>query len=62
MLTASSSDRAFRFCRLKNSIAGLDELNIGHSIISRAIMVGLDRAVRDMLDQIRLGEGEVPRK
>ena len=45
-----------------SSIAGLDELNIGHSIISRAIMVGLDRAVRDMLDQIRLGEGEVARK
>ena len=24
------------------------ELNIGHSIISRAIMVGLEKAVRDM--------------
>ena len=33
-------------------VAGLPhmtELNIGHSIISRAIFVGLDRAVRDML-------------
>ena len=27
-----------------SSIAGLDELNIGHAIISRSIMVGLDRA------------------
>ena len=24
------------------------ELNIGHSIIARAVLVGLDRAVRDM--------------
>lgn len=27
----------------------LEELNIGHSIISRAIFVGIDRAVREML-------------
>jgi len=27
----------------------LEELNIGHSIIARAVFVGLDRAVRDML-------------
>jgi pyridoxine 5-phosphate synthase len=35
------------------SIAGLEELNIGHSIISRAVLVGLDRAVREMLDLIK---------
>lgn len=29
-------------------IPGMEELNIGHSIISRAVLVGLDRAVRDM--------------
>ncbi|MBX3435196.1 MAG: pyridoxine 5'-phosphate synthase [Pirellulales bacterium] len=29
-------------------IPGMCELNIGHSIISRAIMVGLEQAVRDM--------------
>lgn len=29
-------------------IAGMEELNIGHSIISRSVLVGLDRAVRDM--------------
>jgi len=45
-----------------SNIAGLDELNIGHAIISRAILVGLDRAVRDMLAQIRLGESEAGRK
>jgi pyridoxine 5-phosphate synthase len=30
------------------AIDGMHELNIGHSIIARAIMVGLERAVRDM--------------
>ncbi len=29
-------------------IEGMEELNIGHSIISRAALVGLDRAVREM--------------
>ncbi len=29
-------------------IAGVEELNIGHSIVSRAVMVGLERAVREM--------------
>jgi pyridoxine 5-phosphate synthase len=30
-------------------IPDIEELNIGHAIISRAVFVGLDRAVRDML-------------
>jgi pyridoxine 5-phosphate synthase len=30
------------------NIAGMHELNIGHSIVARAIMVGMERAVRDM--------------
>jgi len=34
-------------------IAEIDELNIGHAIIARAVMVGLDRAVRDMLILMR---------
>ncbi|WP_413168423.1 pyridoxine 5'-phosphate synthase [Capilliphycus salinus ALCB114379] len=29
-------------------IEGMEELNIGHTIISRAVLVGLDRAVREM--------------
>ncbi len=33
-------------------IDGFDELNIGHSIISRAVFVGLEQAVRDMKDLI----------
>jgi len=30
-------------------VPGLEEVNIGHSIVSRAIFVGLDRAVREMI-------------
>lgn len=35
------------------AIEGIDELIIGHSIVGRAVMVGMDRAVRDMLDVIK---------
>jgi pyridoxine 5-phosphate synthase len=34
-------------------IAGLEELNIGHSIIARAVLVGMERAVREMKEAIR---------
>jgi pyridoxine 5-phosphate synthase len=34
------------------AIREIDELSIGHSIIARAIFVGLDRAVRDMIELI----------
>jgi len=34
-------------------IEQIEELNIGHAIVSKAIMVGMDRAVREMLDIIR---------
>ena len=32
------------------AIPGIEELNIGHALIARAVLVGLDRATRDMLD------------
>jgi pyridoxine 5-phosphate synthase len=35
-------------------IDGIEELNIGHSIISRALTTGLERAVKDMLNIIRM--------
>jgi len=35
------------------AIGGIEEYNIGHSIISRAMLVGLDRAVRDMVELIK---------
>ncbi|AFZ29667.1 pyridoxine 5'-phosphate synthase [Gloeocapsa sp. PCC 7428] len=37
-------------------IPGMEELNIGHTIVSRAALVGLERAVREMKQAIR---GEV---
>jgi pyridoxine 5-phosphate synthase len=34
-------------------IHGVEELNIGHSIVSRAVLVGMERAVREMKQAIR---------
>lgn len=34
-------------------IKGINELNIGHSIVSRAVFTGIGRAVKDMLGMIR---------
>ncbi|MBP7830829.1 MAG: pyridoxine 5'-phosphate synthase [Kiritimatiellae bacterium] len=38
----------------------LDTLNIGHSLVARSVFVGLDRAVREMLDAMALYEGGEP--
>lgn len=35
------------------SLSGIGEYSIGHSIISRAVLVGMERAVRDMIDLVR---------
>lgn len=32
------------------AIPGIEELNIGHALIARAVLVGMERATRDMLD------------
>lgn len=34
-------------------LSGIDEFSIGHSIIARAVFVGLDRAVREMIALIK---------
>lgn len=39
--------------RLVANVPGIVEYNIGHSIIGRAVFVGLDRAVRDIIEIIR---------
>ncbi|MCA1817627.1 MAG: pyridoxine 5'-phosphate synthase [Acidobacteria bacterium] len=36
-------------------VAGIEEFNIGHNIIARAVLVGLDSAVREMREAIRRG-------
>ncbi len=40
----------YRNLRRIKSLPGLEEVNIGHSIVSRAVFVGLERAVREMKD------------
>lgn len=42
----------YRNIRPLLAIGGIEEYNIGHSIISRAVLVGLDRAVREMADLV----------
>jgi pyridoxine 5-phosphate synthase len=39
----------YRNVRLISGISGIEELNIGHNIIARATFVGMERAVREML-------------
>jgi pyridoxine 5-phosphate synthase len=38
------------------AVPGIEEMNIGHSIVSRAVLVGMERAVREMKEAIRDGE------
>ncbi len=40
------------------AIAELEELNIGHHIVSRAVLVGMEQAVREMLEAIRRARGQ----
>ena len=40
----------YRNVRPVSDIPEVEELNIGHNIVSRAVLVGMDRAVREMLE------------
>ena len=42
------------------AVSEIEELNIGHSIVSRAVLVGLERAVGEMWELIRRAPGMVP--
>jgi len=53
---AAGHGLTFRNVPMLLRLAPFDELNIGHNIISRAVLVGLDRAVREMLEAVRRGE------
>ncbi|MGH7443448.1 MAG: pyridoxine 5'-phosphate synthase, partial [Longimicrobiales bacterium] len=35
------------------ALRDIEELNIGHSVVSRAVLVGMERAVREMADRVR---------
>jgi pyridoxine 5-phosphate synthase len=39
------------------AIEEIEELNIGHSIVSRAVLVGMERAVREMAEIVRRARG-----
>jgi pyridoxine 5-phosphate synthase len=39
------------------AIAEIEELNIGHSIVARAVLVGFERAVREMLELMHAARG-----
>lgn len=39
------------------AISEIEELNIGHSIVGRAVLVGMERAVREMKELIRAARG-----
>jgi pyridoxine 5-phosphate synthase len=42
-------------------IREIEEYNIGHSIVARAVLVGLDRAVREMIALLRPKADQAPR-
>jgi pyridoxine 5-phosphate synthase len=39
------------------ALSEISELNIGHAIVSRAVLVGMERAVREMAEAMRAGRG-----
>jgi pyridoxine 5-phosphate synthase len=39
------------------AIAPIEELNIGHALVARAVLVGMERAVREMREAILAGRG-----
>lgn len=45
----------YRNIRPLLELGGVEEFNIGHSIIARAVLVGLDRAVREMAELVHGG-------
>ena len=39
------------------ALTEITELNIGHAIVARALLVGMERAVREMADAMRAARG-----
>jgi pyridoxine 5-phosphate synthase len=52
LLVYAGHGLTYQNVRALTAISELSELNIGHSIVSRALLVGMERAVREMLDAI----------
>ncbi|MEO7539477.1 MAG: pyridoxine 5'-phosphate synthase [Pyrinomonadaceae bacterium] len=52
MLVAAGHGLTYRNVRDLAAIPEITEFNIGHNIISRAVFVGLNQAVREMTEAI----------
>jgi len=52
MLVAAGHGLTYRNVEALASISDITEFNIGHNIISRAVFVGLNQAVREMIEAI----------
>lgn len=50
---AAGHGLTYRNVRPIVAVPEIEELNIGHSIVSRAVLVGMERAVREMKDLLR---------
>ncbi|MBK9155763.1 MAG: pyridoxine 5'-phosphate synthase [Chloracidobacterium sp.] len=53
LIVAAGHGLTYRNVRALAAIPEISEFNIGHSIISRAVFVGLSQSVREMIDAIR---------
>lgn len=53
LLVAAGHGLTYRNISALASVAEITEFNIGHNIIAHAVLVGLDRAVREMRERIR---------
>ncbi|MCS6874124.1 MAG: pyridoxine 5'-phosphate synthase [Pyrinomonadaceae bacterium] len=58
LIVAAGHGLTYRNVGAIASIKEISELNIGHNIIARSIFVGLERAVKEMLEAIRRGKQE----
>ena len=53
LIVAAGHGLTYRNIRALTQIAEITEFNIGHSIISRSVFVGLNQAVKEMIEAIR---------
>ncbi|HEV2826406.1 MAG TPA: pyridoxine 5'-phosphate synthase [Pyrinomonadaceae bacterium] len=57
LLIAAGHGLTYRNVGAVAGITEVGEFNIGHSIVSRSIFIGMERAVREMREAIRAGSG-----
>jgi pyridoxine 5-phosphate synthase len=55
LIVAAGHGLTYRNVRAIAEIDPIEELNIGHNIVARAVLVGMERATRDMISAMRPG-------